>query len=127
MHHTPFPGIAGYVATKAAVAAYTRNWARDLGPRNIRANVIQPGPIDTGMTPTDGPVADMLKAHLAIARYGKANEVAAAVGSVQKRASSPAQPWPSMGTYPPDHSLQYCIERTTTGTIDVRRRSDPGL
>ncbi|TWB13005.1 SDR family NAD(P)-dependent oxidoreductase [Nitrospirillum bahiense] len=79
MHHTVFPGIADYVATKAAIAAYTRSWARDLGPRGIRANIIQPGPIDTGMAPTEGPVADMLKAHLAIARYGTAEEVAAAV------------------------------------------------
>lgn len=79
MHHTPFAGIADYVATKAAVAAYTRSWARDLGPRNIRANVIQPGPIDTGMAPTEGPVADLLKSHLALDRYGKPEEVAAAV------------------------------------------------
>ncbi|MEC4590203.1 SDR family oxidoreductase [Nitrospirillum amazonense] len=79
MHHTVFPGIADYVATKAAIPAYTRSWARDLGPRGIRANIIQPGPIDTGMAPTEGPVADMLKAHLAIARYGTAEEVAAAV------------------------------------------------
>jgi 3-oxoacyl-[acyl-carrier protein] reductase len=30
-------------------------------------------------TPTEGPVADMLKAHLALARYGTADEVADAV------------------------------------------------
>ncbi|MCP3402824.1 SDR family oxidoreductase [Bradyrhizobium sp. CCGB20] len=53
MHHTVFAGVADYVATKAAVAAYTRSWARDLGPRGIRANVIKPGPIDTGMAPTE--------------------------------------------------------------------------
>jgi 3-oxoacyl-[acyl-carrier protein] reductase len=79
MHHTVFAGVADYVATKAAVAAYTRSWARDLGPRGIRANVIQPGPIDTGMAPTEGPVADMLKARLALKRYGTPEEVAAAV------------------------------------------------
>lgn len=61
------------------MAAYTRSWARDLGHRGIRANVVQPGPIDTGMAPTDGPVADMLKAHLALDRYGMPEEVAAAV------------------------------------------------
>jgi 3-oxoacyl-[acyl-carrier protein] reductase len=78
-HHTPFPGVADYVATKAAVAAYTRGWARDLGPRNIRVNVIQPGPIDTGMAPTEGPVADMLKTRSALGRYGLPEDVAAAV------------------------------------------------
>lgn len=79
MHHTPFAGIADYVATKAAVAAYTRSWARDLGPRNIRANVIQPGPIDTGMAPVEGPVADLLRSRSALGRYGTPEDVAAAV------------------------------------------------
>jgi 3-oxoacyl-[acyl-carrier protein] reductase len=30
---SPWPGIADYSATKGAVAAYTRGWARDLGSR----------------------------------------------------------------------------------------------
>ena len=30
---SPWPGISDYSATKAAVAAYTRGWARDLGPK----------------------------------------------------------------------------------------------
>lgn len=34
--HVPFAGAADYVATKAAVAAYTRGWARDLGPGTSR-------------------------------------------------------------------------------------------
>ena len=41
--HVPFAGAADYVATKAAVAAYTRGWSRDFGPRNIMVNIIQPG------------------------------------------------------------------------------------
>nr|WP_207230990.1 SDR family oxidoreductase [Bradyrhizobium sp. Leo121] len=49
------------------------------GSRGIRANVIEPGPIDTGMAPTEGPGADMLKAHFALKRYGTPEEVAAAV------------------------------------------------
>ena len=48
---SPFPGIADYSATKGAVAAYTRGWARDLGPRGITVNNVQPGPIDTDMNP----------------------------------------------------------------------------
>jgi 3-oxoacyl-[acyl-carrier protein] reductase len=44
---SPWPGIADYSATKGAVAAYTRGWARDLGPRGITVNNVQPGPIDT--------------------------------------------------------------------------------
>ena len=42
-------GMAEYSATKAAVAAYTRGWARDLGPKHITVNTVQPGPIETDM------------------------------------------------------------------------------
>jgi len=76
---SPWPGIADYSATKSAVAAYTRGWARDLGPRGITVNNVQPGPIDTDMAPQDGDVADGLKARTVFGRYGKPEEVAAAV------------------------------------------------
>jgi 3-oxoacyl-[acyl-carrier protein] reductase len=76
---TPVPGFADYSATKAAVAGYTRGWARDLGAKGITVNTVQPGPIDTDMAPKDGPVADMLKSGTALGRYGKPEEVAAAV------------------------------------------------
>src|ERR1700732_3547569 len=49
-----WPGIADYSATKAAVAAYTRGWARDLAPKGITVNNVQPGPIDTIMNPASG-------------------------------------------------------------------------
>ncbi|MCG5249550.1 SDR family oxidoreductase [Methylorubrum extorquens] len=77
--HVPFAGAADYVATKAAVAAYTRGWARDLGPRNITVNLIQPGAINTDMNPQDGPFAETLKGLAALGRYGQPEDVAAAV------------------------------------------------
>ena len=77
--HVPFAGAADYVATKAAVAAYTRGWSRDLGPRGITVNVVQPGAIDTEMNPADGPFAATLKGLAALGRYGRPEEVAAAV------------------------------------------------
>ena len=46
---SPFSGIGDYSATKGAVAAYTRGWARDFGPKGITVNNVQPGPIDTDM------------------------------------------------------------------------------
>jgi 3-oxoacyl-[acyl-carrier protein] reductase len=76
---SPFPGIADYSATKGAVAAYTRGWARDLGPKGITVNNVQPGPIDTDMNPADGDLAPQVKASTALGRYGTAEEVAAAV------------------------------------------------
>src|SRR4051812_19357885 len=41
---SPWPGISDYSATKGAVSAYTRGWARDLGPKGITVNVVEPGP-----------------------------------------------------------------------------------
>jgi 3-oxoacyl-[acyl-carrier protein] reductase len=75
----PFAGVADYSATKAAVAAYTRGWARDLGPKGITVNVVQPGPIATEMNPSDGPGAAAQAARTALGRYGKPEEIAAAV------------------------------------------------
>jgi 3-oxoacyl-[acyl-carrier protein] reductase len=75
----PFAGIADYAATKAAVAAYTKGWARDLGPKKITVNTVQPGPIDTDLNPDQGDFAAMLKSTTALGRYGKPEEVAAAV------------------------------------------------
>jgi 3-oxoacyl-[acyl-carrier protein] reductase len=77
---TPWPGLADYSATKAAVAAYTRGWSRDLGPKGITVNTVQPGPIDTDMNPSDnGDFSAIQKAGTALGRYGKPEEVAAAV------------------------------------------------
>jgi 3-oxoacyl-[acyl-carrier protein] reductase len=75
----PWPGLADYSATKAAVAGYTRGWARDLGPKGITVNAVQPGPIDTDMNPADGGFAAAQKAATAVGRYGRPEEVAAAI------------------------------------------------
>ena len=75
----PFPGLSGYAATKAAVLGFSKGAARDLGPKGITVNVVQPGPIDTDMNPADGPYADQLNPSTALGRYGTADEVAAAV------------------------------------------------
>ena len=75
----PFPGIADYVATKAAVAGYTRGWARDLGSRQITVNVVQPGAIDTDMNPATADHAPGLAAMAALGRYGKPEDIAGAV------------------------------------------------
>jgi len=77
--HIPFAGASDYVATKAAVAAYTRGWSRDLGPRNITVNLIQPGAINTEMNPETGPFADTLKGLASLGRYGQPDDIAAAV------------------------------------------------
>jgi 3-oxoacyl-[acyl-carrier protein] reductase len=75
----PFPGGSAYGASKAAVAGLVRGWARDLGPKGITANVVQPGPVDTDLNPKDGPLADMIKPFMAIPEYAEGSEVASLV------------------------------------------------
>ena len=75
----PFAGGAVYAMTKAAVAGLTRGLARDLGPRGITVNNVQPGPVDTDMNPADGAFAESLKALMALPRYGRDDEIAAMV------------------------------------------------
>jgi 3-oxoacyl-[acyl-carrier protein] reductase len=72
----PFPGGSLYAMSKAAVQMMTKSWARDLGDRQITANVIQPGPIDTDMNPANGAFSETLTAMTAIKRYGKPEEIA---------------------------------------------------
>jgi len=75
-----FPGLADYVASKAAVVGYTKGAARDLGPRGITVNVVQPGSIDTEMNPKDGgEFAEAQRSLHALQRFGKPEEVAAGV------------------------------------------------
>jgi NAD(P)-dependent dehydrogenase (short-subunit alcohol dehydrogenase family) len=45
----PFQGVADYAGTKWALAGYAKGIARDLGPRNITVNVVQPGIMPTDM------------------------------------------------------------------------------
>ena len=43
-------GRSVYGASKAAVDAFTRNWALELAPRKIRVNAVAPGYIESDMT-----------------------------------------------------------------------------
>jgi len=47
--HVPFAGVADYAGSKHAIAGYAKGIARDLGPRNITVNVVQPGIMPTDM------------------------------------------------------------------------------
>ena len=68
-----FPGLADYAATKAAIVGYTKGASRDLGPRGITVNVLQPGSIDTDMNPKDGgDFAEAQRTQHALQRFGTA-------------------------------------------------------
>lgn len=75
----PAPGLAVYSMTKAAVAGLTRGLARDLGPRGITVNNVQPGPIATDMNPEKGEFADLARQSIALGRYGHTSDVAGVV------------------------------------------------
>ena len=75
-----FPGLADYAATKAAVVGYTKGASRDLGPRGITVNVLQPGSINTDMNPDDDrDFAEAQRTQHALQRFGTAEEIAAGV------------------------------------------------
>jgi 3-oxoacyl-[acyl-carrier protein] reductase len=75
----PISGISVYALTKAAVAGLTRNLARELGPRGITVNTIQPGPVETDMNPDSGEFADTVRSLTAVGHYGQPRDIADAV------------------------------------------------
>jgi NAD(P)-dependent dehydrogenase (short-subunit alcohol dehydrogenase family) len=85
-------GRSLYGATKAAVDAFTRNWALELAPRKIRVNAVAPGYIDTDMTAgyfSDPKVLQHAVDRQPFGRLGHADEVADVVLFL----CSPASNW----------------------------------
>lgn len=77
----PWPGAADYAGTKAALIGYAKGVARDLGPRNITANVVQPGvmPTDMSVAVLGEEVPDAVLDQHPIRRIATLEEVAALV------------------------------------------------
>lgn len=75
----PFAGASVYAMSKSALQGLVQGLARDLGPRGITINNVQPGPIATDMNPPEREFAEMLKKQLALPRYGTVEEVAGMV------------------------------------------------
>ena len=76
------PGLVAYAATKGAVKMFAQGLSREVGPRRITVNNIQPGPIDTELNPAAGDWAAPQIANTALKRYGKVEEIAAMVSFV---------------------------------------------
>src|ERR1700681_1863643 len=68
-----------FVVTKAAVARLSRNLARELGPRGITVNTVQPGPVATDANPDTGEFADAARSATAVGHYGQPRDIADAV------------------------------------------------
>jgi 3-oxoacyl-[acyl-carrier protein] reductase len=75
----PFVGGAAYAMSKSALTGLAKGLARDLGPRGITVNNVQPGPIDTDMNPAESDFAASLHQLMALPRHGHADEVAGMV------------------------------------------------
>jgi 3-oxoacyl-[acyl-carrier protein] reductase len=72
------PGQANYAASKAGLIGLARSIARELGSRNITANVIAPGFIDTDMTAELSEARrQQVLANVPLGRYGAVDDVAA--------------------------------------------------
>ncbi len=73
-------GQSSYVAAKAALAANTVTWARELAPLGIRVGAVAPGMIETPMTQAMNPKArDALVAAVPVGRVGVPEDVWRAV------------------------------------------------
>jgi len=76
------PNTSVYSATKAAVDAVTRSLAKELGPRNIRVNAINPGMVETegvhaaGFAESD--FRKQLEAQTPLGRIGQTQDIAPA-------------------------------------------------
>ena len=77
--HMSLTGSAVYRASKAALEAATKQFARELGPRGVRVNAIQPGFVATNMT---ADLSDSLKEKVAgqmtASEFGQPEEMAEA-------------------------------------------------
>ena len=73
------PGQVNYAASKSALIGMARSLTRELGGRNITANVITPGFIETDMTAAlDEKVVEGYRERIPAARLGQAEDVAGA-------------------------------------------------
>jgi len=68
-----------YYMTKSALHSFTRGLARELGPRDITVNLVQPGSTDTEMNPANGEFAEFQRSLIPLGRFGEPQDVAAAV------------------------------------------------
>jgi 3-oxoacyl-[acyl-carrier protein] reductase len=77
-----FPGEVSYGASKAALESYTRAAAAELGPFGITANIVSPGPTQTGwITPELEP---HLAGQTALRRIGRPEDVADVVALLMR-------------------------------------------
>lgn len=77
-----FPGFSAYASMKGAIEVYTRYLAKELGPRQINANVVAPGAVATdfaGGANRDGERKEIIASVTALGRVGEAEDIGSIV------------------------------------------------
>lgn len=91
------PGVYGYITAKHALTGLMRVLAKDLAPRGIRVNTINPGPVDNGfqkrveddLTPMVGrDGTEFFNAIIPLGRHATPEEIAQSVLYLASDASS---------------------------------------
>lgn len=75
----PFAGGAAYAMSKSALKGLVQGMSRDLGPKGITVNNVQPGPVNTDMNPENSDFATSLHGLMALPRHGRPEEIAGMV------------------------------------------------
>ena len=78
----PFAGAAVYAMSKSALLGLVQGLSRDLAPRGITINNVQPGPVNTDMNPEASDFAAVMHGLMAIPRHGRPEEIAGMVAYV---------------------------------------------
>lgn len=77
------PGYSVYASMKGAMEVLTRYWAKELGPRGIRSNIVAPGPVETDFNNAAIRSNPQLKERLAslspLNRVGNADDIGGVV------------------------------------------------
>ena len=77
-----------YAMSKSALIGLNKGMARDLGPKGITANLVQPGPVDTDMNPATSNFADSARSRMAIQQYGTPAQIAGLVAYLASEESA---------------------------------------
>ena len=80
------PGSSAYASVKGAIEVFTRYLAKELGPRQITANVVAPGPTQTdfsgGLVRDNPAVNKMVSQMTALGRAGLPDDVGPMIASL---------------------------------------------
>ena len=83
------PGQAAYAAAKAGLIGFTKSLAREVGIRNVTANVVAPGFVETDMTKDlNAEHREYLIKQIAVARLGQPEDIANAVAFLTSESAS---------------------------------------